>query len=62
VRETEKGKRYRIFYDDGENRIRDKILVFQDVSNGFFVFFNDLKGVEESILINRIVRYEEARP
>lgn len=62
MRETEKGKRYRIFYDDGENRIRDKILVFQDVSNGFFVFFNDLKGVEESILINRIVRYEEARP
>lgn len=55
----EDGKKYRIFYDDGE-RIRDKSLIFRKSSDGFLVFYNPQSGLEECIPQARIVRIEGA--
>jgi hypothetical protein len=53
----EDGKKYRIFYDDGE-RVRDKNLIFKKSSDGFLIFHNPQTGLEETIPQARIVRIE----
>jgi hypothetical protein len=55
----EDGKKYRIFYDDGE-RVRDKILIFKERSDGLLIFHNPQTRLEETIPQARIVRIEEA--
>jgi hypothetical protein len=53
----EEGKKYRIFYDDGE-RVRDKNLIFKKSDDGFLIFYNPQTMLEESIPRLRIVRME----
>ncbi len=56
----EEGKKYRIFYHDGE-RVRNKVLLFKKFKNGFAIFFNPLNDLEESLNSYNIIRIEEVK-
>jgi hypothetical protein len=53
----EEGRKYRVFYDDGE-RVRDKTLIFKSFTNNFAVFYNPVTKLEETLNLSFIIRIE----